>query len=197
MHLITSDVVVANTSLAYQFNSEKSTGGMAGYQYITPFTDFPMIDGYGRRVLNPSTGNTTLTVKATMSTSNPDISPMLDTTRYGIIAVENIINNMPLSNASIILTNAGSGYGGNGAVTVTVSAPTGAGGSQAYVAANVVNNSIVSVYVVTPGSGYITTPTITIASNVGSGANIAITGETSPAGGPACRARRSPRCRGR
>ena len=68
---------------------------------------------------------------------------------------------------------------------ISVSAPTGTSGTQAFAAANVVSGVIQSIYITTPGSGYITTPTITITSNTGSGANVTVTGETSQHGGPA------------
>ena len=193
--MITSDVSVGNTSVSHTFDSELATGGLTSSALtITPLKDYPLLDGNGRRVLNPATGNTTFKVTATIATSNPDISPILDTSRYGIIAVENIINNMPLSNASIILTNAGSGYGGNGAVTVTVSAPTGAGGIQAtanVLTANTGNttypaNTITGVILTNPGAGYITAPTFTFSdSNTtpGSGATVTYNGEDSKTGG--------------
>ena len=195
VHMITSDVSVGNTSVSHTFDSELATGGLTSSALtITPLKDYPLLDGNGRRVLNPATGNTTFKVTATIATSNPDISPILDTSRYGIIAVENIINNMPLSNASIILTNAGSGYGGNGAVTVTVSAPTGAGGIQAtanVLTANTGNttypaNTITGVILTNPGAGYITAPTFTFSdSNTtpGSGATVTYNGEDSKTGG--------------
>ena len=175
-------VVVANTSLSYQFNSEiDTTGGMSGYKSIVPLTNYEMTDGDGRRVLNPSTGNTSLIVKATMSTSNPDISPMLDTTRYGIIAVENKINNLPLVNSGITITNAGSSYTTNANVTVTI---TGGGGSGATGAAVVTNNTVTSVYFTDGGSGYTTSPTITLSdAGSGTGATVTYNGEDKKSGG--------------
>jgi len=182
-HLITSDVTVANTSLSYQFNSEKSTGGMTGYKNITPLTDFQMNDGFGRRVLNPATGNTTLTVKATLQTSNPDISPFLDTSRYGVIAVENIINDLPLSNSGITLTSGGTGYSTNANAVVTI---TGGGGSGATAAAVVTANVVTSIYLTNPGSGYETSPTFTLVdanTTPGTGATITYNGEDKKSGG--------------
>jgi hypothetical protein len=40
-----------------------------------------------------------------MSTKNPDVSPIIDTTRFGVIFVENSINNLPLSNNDFIITS--------------------------------------------------------------------------------------------
>jgi len=182
MHLITSDVTVANTSLSYSFKSEKSTGGVTSFTPITAFTDYPMNDGSGRRVLNPTTGNNTLIVKATMSTDNPDISPFLDTSRYGIIAVENIINNLPLSNSGFVISNGGTSYANSSDVTVTIS---GGGGSGATATATVTSNVITSITLTNNGSGYETSPTIAISagSGGGSGAVVTYNGEDAKSGG--------------
>jgi hypothetical protein len=183
MHLITSDISLANTSINYTFKSEKSTGGLTPALSVTPFKDYPMLDGYGRRVLNPTTGNSTLNLVATIVTTNPDISPILDTSRYGIIAVENIINNLPLSNSDITLSSGGTAYSTNANAVVTIS---GGGGSGALAAAVVTNNVVTSVYLTSVGSGYTTSPTITLVdanTTPGTGATITYNGEDKKSGG--------------
>ena len=183
VQLISTDIVLPNTSIAYTFNSEKSTGGMAGYQNITPLTDYPMLDGYGRRVLNPATGNSTFVVKATMASLNSDVTPFIDITRYGILAVENIINDLPLSNSQITLTSGGTGYSTNANAVVTI---TGGGGSGATAAAIVTANVVTSIYLTNPGSGYETSPTITLTdanTTPGTGCTITYNGEDKKSGG--------------
>jgi len=183
MHLITSDISLANTSINYTFKSEKSTGGLTTPLSITPFKDYSMNDGYGRRVLNPTTSNSTLNLIATVATTNPDISPILDTSRYGIIAVENIINNLPLSNSGITLSSGGTAYSTNANAVVTIS---GGGGSGATAAAVVTNNVVTSVYLTNTGSGYTTSPTITLVdanTTPGTGATITYNGEDKKSGG--------------
>ena len=183
-HLITSDISLANTSIAYTFKSEKSTGGLtSSFLSITPFKDYPMTDGYGRRVLNPATGNSTFNLSATIVTTNPDISPILDTSRYGIIAVENLINNLPLSNSDITISNGGTGYSTNANAVVTIS---GGGGSGATAAAVVTANVVTSVYLTANGSGYTSSPTITITdanTTPGSGVTVVYNGEDKKTGG--------------
>ena len=76
---------------------------------------------------------------------------------------------------------------------VTISAPTSIGGTQAYATANLVSNGsggyiVDKINVTTAGSGYITTPTVTIASNGSVSATATVAGETSAKGGNAwCR----------
>jgi hypothetical protein len=183
MHLIANGIAVENTSITYQFNSEKdTTGGKTGFLPFEPLNDYPMTDGYGRRVLT-TTANTTLTVKATMATTNPDIAPFIDTSRISMIAVENNINNLPLSNSGIVLSNGGTGYSTNANAIVTI---TGGGGSGATAAAIVTANVVTSIYLTNPGSGYETSPTITLTdanTTPGSGCTITYNGEDNKSGG--------------
>lgn len=184
-HLISGAVSMANTSLSYQFNSETLTDGYVGYQPISPLTDYDMnVDGYGTRVFNPTTGNSTFVLNAVLDNLTSEVTPFLDISRMGFISVNNLINNLGLSNSNIVVANTGSGYANSSDVTVTIS---GGGGSGATARANVVNGAITSVYVEDTGSLYTSTPTITITpgSGGGSGANVIVLGETSSKGGPA------------
>jgi hypothetical protein len=143
-----------------------------------------MDDASGRRVLNPTTGNTSYILKATMSTTNPDISPTLDITRFGVILVDNYINNLPLLNSNFAITTIGSGYTGNTAVTISGG---GGSGANAYAVANVTTGNITSIIVDVGGSGYTTSPTITINAPPVAGGNttavVTYNGEDKKSGG--------------
>jgi hypothetical protein len=180
--LITSEVSMANTSVSYTFLSEKSTSGLTSFKPINPLEDYTMNDGDGRRVLNPATGNTSFIVKASISTSNPNISPILDITRFGAIFVDNNINNLPLINSGFVIANSGSSYANSADVTVTIS---GGGGSGATATATVASNVITAITLTNAGSGYTTSPTITITPGSGGGSNASVTynGEDKKSGG--------------
>ena len=184
INTVTSEVTMANTSLSYSFLSEKSTGGLTSFITFNPKEDYAMDDGNGRRVLNPTTGNTSFILKATMSTSNPDVSPILDTTRFGTILVDNYINALPLLNTGFLIANSGNAYANSADVTVTIS---GGGGSGAVATATVAANIITTIIVTSGGTGYTTSPTITITPGSGGGANASVTynGEDKKTGGNA------------
>jgi hypothetical protein len=126
-----------------------------------------------------------------MTTLNPAVSPVIDASRCGIIAIENTINQLPLRNSEIFLTSAGSGYANSTDVTVTI---TGGGpdATGATAKANVNTTSgnvnfgtITTVYITNGGSGYTLSPTINIAAGSGGGnnANVSYNGEDKQFGG--------------
>ena len=183
LHLIVGDLNIATTSLNYSFNSTIDvSGAAAGFKPITIQENYEMQDGIGRRVLTPS--NNSLILRATMATSNPDVSPIIDTTRVGSIVVENIINNLPLRNEDIVIASGGTGYANSADVTVSI---TGGNGSGASAVANVVFGTIDKVTIVDEGSGYTTSPTFTVTpgSGGGSGAEVLYNGEDKKSGGNA------------
>ena len=164
MVLQSQEIIFGNTSLSYTFDSESSTTGLkTGYLPILPRKEYYMSDGYGRRVINPVTGNSTFRLKASLSTLNSDVSPILDLERYGIKAIEQRLNNLSLANSDMVVSNTGS-YANGSNISITIS---GGGGTGATAIANVVSfipgsNIIDKIVVTNGGSGYKTSPTITI-----------------------------------
>jgi Domain of unknown function (DUF4815) len=184
LNLTTSQIVLANTTVNYSFLSEKITGGTTDYYNINSNEDYAMTEGSGRRVLNPTSGNNTFILKATMTTNNPHISPVIDTTRFGGLFVENIINSLPLLNTGFSITTSGSGYTGNTSVTISGG---GGSGANAYAVANVTTGNITSIVVDIGGTGYTTSPTITISAPPVTGGNttsvVVYNGEDKKSGG--------------
>ena len=184
LNLTTSQIALANTVVNYSFLSEKITGGTTNYYTVNSNEDYEMIEGDGRRVLNPTSGNTTFILKASISTVNPHISPVLDTTRFGGLFIENIVNALPLLNTGFSITTAGTGYTGNTKVTISGG---GGSGANAYAVANVTTGNITSIVVDVGGTGYTTSPTITISAPPVTGGNttsvVAYNGEDKKTGG--------------
>ncbi len=178
MHVMSTDVVLANTNIDYQFISENTTGETHPYISFLPKLDYKMVDGYGRRSLNKATGNTTFSLRTVLSTTNRDISPMIDRTRLNLLAIENKINNLQLKNNGFVITNPGSSY-----TTASVSI-TGGGGTGATATATVAGGQVTGITLTNEGSGYVTSPTITITGD-GSGATVVYNGEDKKSGGNA------------
>ena len=204
-HLMSTDLVLPGTNITYMFNSELNPyGGMSGYLPIVPNNDYEtVIDEFGRRVINPSSGNNTFKVIATLSTTDSALSPYIDSTRMNLLAIENRINNLPLSNSLITIANSGTpGLAMTDGIYLLDLSNTS--GSGAIVYANVVSGLINRTWVSNGGSGYKETPTVNLYNSIAISAggytggmivdqalanskntSIVITGETSAAGGPA------------
>ena len=115
------------------------------------------------------------------NTTNSDVSPLFDTTRNSLIAVENIVNNQGLLRTGLTITAPGSGYD-QGTTTISVTGDTGTG---AVLQPVITGGQLTDVIVVDPGQGYTTTPIITVSGSPGTGATINYFGgfETSPQNG--------------
>jgi hypothetical protein len=178
---IIGEFVIGNTSIVYEFNSTvDGTGASAGYKVFDPVENYEMTDGFGRRVITSSPSS--FKIRASLTTLSSAISPAIDIDRVSVVAIGNIINNLPLRNADVVVASSGSGYANSSDVTVTIS---GGGGSGATAVANVVANTIDAVYIIDGGSGYTTSPIITITpgSGGGSGASVTYNGEDKKSGG--------------
>jgi hypothetical protein len=198
-NVTTTDFVPTTTSINYSYSSTYAgSGSSTPVNNIIPGKfgtatqdDIYLNDGNGERIILANT-NQSFSIYASLSTNDNAVSPIISDAGLSVYAVKWNINNCELSNSLITIVSGGTGYAngvsGNtyGSANVSVSAPTAAnGGIQAYATANVANGVVTSVYITTPGSGYISTPTITITSATGSSANVIVAGETSKNGGNA------------
>ena len=194
----TTDFVPSTlTSISYTYNSVlNDTKSYSGEKLITPgkyacptLDNMSLSDGKGPRVILANSDNTLL-VSASLSSSDDTVSPVISDDGLTVYSVKYKINNLPLTNSQIVLVNGGTGYA-NGLIAtsnIIVSTPDVAGGEQAVVAANVVNGTIDTMYVTYPGSGYLSTPTITLIEPNTTIATVNVISEFSPSGGNAdCR----------
>ncbi len=193
LNVTTTDLVPTTTNIVYSYNASLVNGTTTPTTSINPgkfgtssSDNIYLNDGKGERVL-VANSSTSFSVFAKLSSTDNSVSPIVSDAGLTTYAINWNINNCELSNSLITLTSGGSGY--NVACTsVTISSPTGDGAVQATAAANISGGVIQSIYLINPGSGYIETPTITIAdanTSPGTGATATITGETSQFGGPA------------
>jgi len=193
MNITTTDLTPTGTSINYSYTATLKTGNVpTGTSSITPGRlgsplpdDIYLNDGNGERTLLKYSNNS-FSLYATMSTSDPNVTPIISDDGVTMYAISYLINNMGIGNNVISITNPGYGYNVN-ATTISISSPdVGSNVATLGFTANA-NGAITSVYAITPGSGYLTTPTITISNAATRGGNanaiVTVTGETSPKGG--------------
>jgi hypothetical protein len=197
LNVSTTDFVPSSASINYSYittlasdQSKTSSQSITPGKFGTPTPESVYLDdGLGERKLIRSSNNS-FSLNATLSTSDPNVSPIISDDGLSLYTVRYLINNMELSNSVIGITASGNGYNVL-STTVTVSAPdipSSSNSSQATagVTANA-NGAITSCYIITPGSGYITSPTITISDPTtrsgNSNTSVVVYGETSPKGG--------------
>ena len=150
-----------NTSLTYGYKTTSySTGAQEStFTEVIPNRNISFNDSVGRRVLSTTTGSAN--IRATLETTSADISPVIDLSRMGIVAVENEINDMGISNASIVITNGGAGYVSNSNISVTITATNGTS-ANAHGYINSTTGKLVSILMDADGSDYIDGATVTI-----------------------------------
>jgi hypothetical protein len=108
---------------------------------------------------------------------------MIDVTRLNLLTIENKINNLELQNTDFIITNQGSGYTTNGSVVFSYADGTVGQGSGGAARAVTDGNRIVRIELTNSGTGYITSPTLSITGGGGSGATAVYNGEDKASGG--------------
>ena len=192
-NLTTTDFVPSSTQITYTYSATLQNGTDTPEVNVNPgkygttmYNHIYLNDNKGERIIKANS-TTSFSMYAYLESTDDAVSPILADSGTSVFTIQYDINNCPLSNGLITVTNGGSGYNVQ-TTSVNISAPTGKNGEQAYATANVVGGVIDAIYITTPGAGYIETPTITItdANNTpGTGATAIIAGETSAKGGPA------------
>lgn len=183
-----NDTILGKNKVSYAYKSTLGSTGVldSANTAVIPNKNYQM----PARGVITTAANGSFHIVTTFSTSSSYVSPILSPTRVNVTAIENLINDAPLINASISITIAGAGYNINALPAVTISAPTRSTGVQATGYANITAaKTIDQIILSNPGSGYIESATITIAhppnDSGNANATAVITGETSKSGGNA------------
>ena len=194
-NLTATDFVPSATAINYTYRStlksDKSTttdvSVSPGKNGCPTYDDIYLNDGKGERVLI-SNSNSSFVLSSTLSSSDNTVSPIISDDGTSLYNVTMKINNLELSNDSITLIDGGTGYNA-ATLSVSVSLPDDVDGIQASANVTLSGNVISSVYFTDVGSGYWTTPTITISDDTTRSGNsnvaILVHGETSSYGGNA------------
>ena len=193
-NVTTTDFIPTGTSINYQYRPTLFNAGgtptLDTFYSVTPgkygsptSDDIYLSDGLGSRFLNKNSGNSFI-MTAQLHSTDANVSPIISDDGTTLYNIRNQINNMPIRVQDISIINPGVGYNAN-TIGVTVSNPTfGSDKAQVQAVLNA-NGSIAQFTVSYGGSGYVTTPTLTITGANSTPAQVSIYGETSPSGGNA------------
>ena len=193
LNVSTTDFAPTATGINYAYSTTIASGNVpSSVQAIAPGgfgTPTPdhvyMNDGMGERILSRSSSNS-FSLFASMSTSDINVSPIISDDGVSLYAIKYIINNMGIGNNVIAIANGGSGYNVQTLSISTTAPDTGSSTPTFGVTANS-TGAITSIYTILPGSGYLTTPTITISDSTTRSGNtnavVSVVGETSAKGG--------------
>jgi hypothetical protein len=192
-NMTTTDFVPTSTSVGYTYISTLVNGYIPTTEStVTPgkfgsptYDDIYLSDGQGERVLR-SNSNNSFILYSTLTSSDDSVSPIIADDGLSLYNIQWNINNLPLTNTQIVLTSGGSGYNSpTPNANVIISAPDISGGIQAVAVANVANGIVQSITLTQSGSGYLSTPTITITGANTTPAKVNVISELSPHGGNA------------
>lgn len=177
-YLTSGNLVLPNTTVSSYYATTLASGGQEVYRPFDISNNVFFEDTLGRRTLTNDTES--FKVRLYLSSQNTDIAPLLDLERLSVLAIENRVNTLGLSNSSLSITSSTSTFA-NANVSITIS---GGGGSGANAYAVITSNTLSSIVVDTAGSGYTTSPTVTITGGGGT-ATAVVVGEDTASGGPA------------
>lgn len=176
LYIQTNEDVYSNTSLGYKYSTDF---GLSYSDIITKKT----YDLSSRTVIGGATDGL-FRVRGTLSTNDRNISPVIYTEKMLVLGAQNIINNLPVTNGSITITNGGTGYTTPASISIAITSSDGNGSGANARVDTVSGGAVRSIIVDNPGSGYTSGPIITF---TGGGfttqANAVIASETAAEGG--------------
>jgi hypothetical protein len=182
-YVTSQNLILPNTSIGTQYATTlSSTGERQNMRSFNIEENVFFDDTLGRRVL--TTDPNSFKVRLLLASDNTQISPLVDVERLSVLAIENYVDDLSLANSDIIITNPGFGYTTNSNVSISI---TGGGGSGANAYATFSAGKVSGIVVDAGGSGYTSTPTVTITGGNPSAtpATAVSSGEDQASGGPA------------
>lgn len=175
LYVRTSQSVLKGTTISYELSDNSSN---VFYPFQSGVVHIPSTGG---RVIHPANTDGFFKVKATMTTDNPDISPVVYHDSFVMLLTQNLIDNADLNYTNFTIVNSGSGYTPNSNIAL-VFAGSGNGDAEVYAQSNATGH-IASIFVQETGSGFLEDSTVTLNTMTGSGAQIKVSSELDPAGG--------------
>jgi hypothetical protein len=175
----TSTLEFSNTTQVYSYKSTNTSGDTSpDYNTIVPDQTISL----NERIMCEANTSDEFYIKTDITSTDSKISPYIDLDRLNLIMIENDIDNGELVSSDFYITNGGANY--NTSVEAVVSG--GGTSNTATVSLTLTSNVITGVVVTGAGTGYVSTPIITVSNSSisnGTGATIVLNGETDNRGG--------------
>ena len=178
MTVHSSEIIFSNTSLNFNYRTTLATTG-ALENYYSPIEENKIfnfssdlktstLNTNRKRVVLAGNANS-LFIQMSFSTSDNNISPVVNRERLSLIAEEYYINDGSLANTNITVTNGGGQHTNVANLRITITAPqlysdiSTSTANATVLASDLVSGNITAITITNPGRGYIESPTITIA----------------------------------
>jgi len=171
----TTDYVLSNTRIDYSYTTTlvntrtllPTYTPVSPGKYATPLQeDLHLNDGNGARLLDANSYSS-VAMNAQLQSLDKNVSPVISDDGLSVYTIKYNINNMGLMSNFISIVNPGTGYGPNTTATVVGNGSSGypdvgTDNASLVVQTNATTGAITGVVTSYFGSGYLTTPTITI-----------------------------------
>jgi len=183
-YITSGNLLLPNTDIQSFFATTTAAGVKENAKEFEMGENVYFDDLLGRRVC--TSDNASFKLRILLSTTNIDVAPVIDMDRLSVLAVENLVNNLGLSNSLMVVLSSSANWQTAANLTLTISGG-GGSGANAYVANTQIdsnNRVLANVVVDSEGSRYTTAPTVTLSGNTSLTANISCAGEDHPFGGP-------------
>ncbi len=179
-----TELFFADTSINHDYKSTSNTTKNLDSDYQNVIVNEDVYLDERQIILNTSNGS--FEINSTLTTSDIDVSPVIDFERLNLIAIKNEINDCGFEVEDFSIIDGGSGYTSN--ITINISSTYGTGASIIGVA-NVTSGKIENIVVNNGGSGYVDSVVATAEDPPVLSGNttviIAVEQETNSRGGPA------------
>ena len=194
-NVTTTDLEFDSAKVSYAYKSTRYSNGVPaqessftsfhpGKYGTASYDDTSLDDNTGPRVLQHASNNS-FVVQATLNTTDSKISPIISDAGLTLYGVKYRINNLELASKDITIINGGSGYSNTDQISISF-ADTINGGEDVIAYPTVDSTGSITGFTISSDTGNhanTISSSISITSTTGSGANLAIHGETSSIGG--------------
>lgn len=174
-----SDAIEINsTQLTYAFKGRSNATNLVDgtYTMFKPDTTYNLSE---RKYLSAPGGETSFITRISMTTTNPDVSPIFFHNRQNLVLLTDKISTSGITSDNIVVTNPGSGYDESNTFVV-ISSDVYAANANAY--AQIANGEISKIIVDYEGRGYFGNVQVTIVGGDNT-ATAHVNSETDPTGG--------------